>query len=831
MRKSTKYLFKRIISTALVTAMVVVSPIGGNLSKVVSAEEKVYVSEVVLSYGKTKEEATSWLKKNNYKVVDGNINEGTDDGDFLISKDVNVVLMGYKTTTDEKKAIRDLAVMNMSGGYEVTDIETIMKSKNKALMDQIDEFMELSKEYSSNYRVAVKSKARGKNNYAGALKAYDLLNKYIEDDSKKGMGDYILKNIGSNKGKERLFKTLIQSNSETVQVIKNILALAGGDGKDTWIEKMANRNKKMSYYKRIKMMKKTDKRAKAYLDEKYGKYLDVLVSEWKTLHDRFEDYVETTKDINEATKDADNKAEAEKAVDEYFGVDEEKIDDIKDVDLTDLKDKDYEENLETYVEQTKAVNDENYYSETASIMSFLESTDYAGGTLLEFFYQNPTNEDTELNYHNGSLKSSLTDEDLKYECAAVLDAMTDAQVESLGGTVNLFTAIRYAMVDDGSVWNKLKNKVRNKIDNGIDNMEETSIYEGVKREMFEESVALTQAGQTVNKSIFDEPYKTSIASYALLGLGSVLTLLGLSYLTFSVAYLVKICVSVNRVGYAGLAWKGFLVRFNDSIANRLTTLFYGKNYIMDLQDRFQFNLISLEEWNSQLRKVAVVTHSIFIIIGVAVSAIGIYLSLHEIFKIINDKNEYYKGDYSKEIPKYMVDLNYDEDKDAYFNYYEVALCNRNDENMTGYKREGEEAKGLKDYGDINGDTGKQWVALYYSTDETAGEPILADSFVVKYGKNSYDEEYKQLHSFNEPGTGFNLTSSVYCYNDKNNGTYLWYKVDENKDNNKDNSNNSTQAASAFDGRGKVGIAALSGIVGILFGYVVSVLMGRRKKEE
>ncbi|MCR5203194.1 MAG: hypothetical protein K6D02_08940, partial [Lachnospiraceae bacterium] len=740
MKKNSKKMIKRIISIVLTVAMVTVSPIGEKLSKVVSAEEKVYVSEVVLSYGKNENEAKDWLKKNNYKVVDGDINAGTDAGGFGASKKVNVVLMGYKTTTDQKKAIRDLAVMNMSGGYDITDMETIMKNKNQVLMDQIDEFMNIAEEYAANYRVAVKSKAKGKNVFAGALKSHDLLNKYIEDDSKKGMGDYILKKIGSEEGKEDLYKTLIQSNFETMQIIKNIMTLAGGDGKYTWIEKLSSFNSSKSYFSRIKMMKKTNKLAKNYIDEKYGEQLDVLVSQWKELHDRFKDFTKTTQAIDKEFGDVDeeDEAETEAVVNEYFGVDEEKIDDIEDVDLSDVNDKNYEENLENYVEQNQAVNDEAYYSETASIMTFLDGIDYAGGTLLEFFYLNPTNEETELEYVDGSLKTSLTGEDLKYECAAVLDAMTDTQIESLGGTVNLFTAIRYAMLDDESVWNEMDNKTKKSIDTGIDGVEEISIYEGVKRDMFKGSVAITQAGQKVNKTIFDDPYKTGATSYVLIGLGAVLTLLGLSYLTFSVANVGRLLMNLNRGTNNKIRWTGFFAKVNNKIATFFKNIILGKNFFKNLNAKYSNGVITQTQFKNQLRKMVIVSNMAVIVIGVAIAAIGIYLSLKEIFKIIDERKEYYKGDYSKEIPRFMVDLNYNENKDVYFNYYEVALCNRNDENMTGYKREGEEAEGLKDYGDINGDTGKQWVALYYSTDEAAGYPILADSFEVKYGDCPYN---------------------------------------------------------------------------------------------
>ncbi|MCR5202632.1 MAG: hypothetical protein K6D02_06035 [Lachnospiraceae bacterium] len=815
MRKYTysKY-FKSAVALVLTSAMVLVSPIGGNLSKVARAEEKQYVSEVVLSYGKTEKDARSWLEGKGYKVVEGDLNAGTDNEEALKSKEANVVLMGYKTTTESSKAVRDMAVMNMSGSYEVTDMETIIKNKNKELIDQSNDFIELTEEYAKNYRIAVKSKAKGKSVCVGALKAHDMLNKFIEDDSKKGMGDYLLKNSSSDEGKDNIFKTFIQANSQTVGILKNILLLAGGEGDETWVEKLSVYNKDKTFFARIKKEKKTKELAKKYLDKKYGYKMDVVVEEFEKLQDRFEEFEENGKAIDKEFEevDDDNEEEINETVDEYFGVDEKKLEKVSSADTDNMSGKELTSNFETYAEQTKAANDEAFFAETASIMTFLDGVKYADGTLLDFFNQDISEEDS----------------DLKYECVAILEAMTDSQINSLGNSINLFTAIKYAMIGDEKIWNKLDNDSKDNIDEGIKNIEKISIYEGVRREMFKDSVAITQAGQTVNHTIFDEPYSDSAYNSIMLGVGSVVTIAGISYLTFSVANTLRLAHKLGVFGSGKVTiWDGFFQKINNKMGTFISKKVYGgRRYLLGLKDSVQRGIISEEELKTSLKKYVVTCNSLALSIGVALTAVGLYFSISSLCDMIKERNEYYKGDYSKAIPRFIVDLNYNEDEDAYFNYYEVAKCNRNEEGNIGFKREGEEVAGLKDYGDINGDSGKQWVALYYSTDEAAGDPILADSFEVRYGKNAFDEEYKELHSFNEPQTGFNLTSSVYCYNDKKNGTYLRYKVDTKSA----SKNTPASTGSMFSNNKSISLIVVSGIAGLLLGFVGGGL-GKRRKEE
>ena len=106
-------------------------------------------------------------------------------------------------------------------------------------------------------------------------------------------------------------------------------------------------------------------------------------------------------------------------------------------------------------------------------------------------------------------------------------------------------------------------------------------------------------------------------------------------------------------------------------------------------------------------------------------------------------------------------------------YYKAVLCNRTAGSSNVEKKNYEI---LKDRNDLNGDVGTQWLSLY-SVKYENGMPILADSLKLKTGKGDMPEGYTTgIHRFGEQNA-FNLTSKLYCYNDPNDGTYVFFKND------------------------------------------------------
>ena len=70
-----------------------------------------YLSEVIISYGNSDEEAKNWLNENGYQIVDQNLNQGAEGGAEWMSwaglaSEKRSVYLGYKTTNNASEAIK-----------------------------------------------------------------------------------------------------------------------------------------------------------------------------------------------------------------------------------------------------------------------------------------------------------------------------------------------------------------------------------------------------------------------------------------------------------------------------------------------------------------------------------------------------------------------------------------------------------------------------------------------------------------------------------------------------------------------------------------------------
>jgi hypothetical protein len=153
-------------------------------------------------------------------------------------------------------------------------------------------------------------------------------------------------------------------------------------------------------------------------------------------------------------------------------------------------------------------------------------------------------------------------------------------------------------------------------------------------------------------------------------------------------------------------------------------------------------------------------------------------------------------------------------------YYKVVPCNR-----TAGKSdvEKENYKILEDRNDLNGDVGKEWLALY-SVKYENGTPILADSLKFKTGKGAPEGYSEGIHAFDE-GSAFNLTHKPFCYKDPYDGTYVYFKTDT------VSVKEQTAAGSLFSG-GSLAIGAVAGLlVGCGATFLITIIAGKKKKKE
>jgi len=194
------------------------------------------------------------------------------------------------------------------------------------------------------------------------------------------------------------------------------------------------------------------------------------------------------------------------------------------------------------------------------------------------------------------------------------------------------------------------------------------------------------------------------------------------------------------------------------------------------------------------------------------------LALTSVVLTAYDLYRYYNVDYTP-IPKYIVDeadittLDDDGSRIVVRNdaaYYTVAPTNR--------AKTHEQYKSLQDYADLNGDAGKEWLALYFNKNDNS-DPILADSLKAVTGTTSMPEGYtKGIHMFGSTAAA-NLTDSRYTYNDDLNGIYVYFKTE---------ATSSADAASVFS-LGNLAVVGVSGLVlGTALGVIAATVSKRKK---
>lgn len=309
-----------------------------------------------------------------------------------------------------------------------------------------------------------------------------------------------------------------------------------------------------------------------------------------------------------------------------------------------------------------------------------------------------------------------------------------------------------------------------------------SIYKGVDRSIFGSQVALTgEAYKLQNSSdanATDNWFDNGISSSTKV----MLIALGVS-ITASVASL----ITGFRYAKGALATLEYtanieaqMFKVSDrALSENLAALTEG---IGDAADSFELEA-AVDTVNSkdpimgaQMKGFAAVGpknvwSKVFNYAGAAMFAVSFVLMIWSAWNIYKDLKEYYNAEFTP-IPMHMVDQGKNDSGEKIFTYYTAVKCNREEAQMVS-----DRTKLLDGFGDINGDVGKQWIALYTTKAKTAGNPITAD-FVVQYNNSNIPGDRIALSMFGE-SVAQNLTnkSAGYTYADGKKGIYLFYGAD------------------------------------------------------
>ncbi len=299
----------------------------------------------------------------------------------------------------------------------------------------------------------------------------------------------------------------------------------------------------------------------------------------------------------------------------------------------------------------------------------------------------------------------------------------------------------------------------------VDNLQNISIYDGVDRTIFGDDVALTGDAYRLQNSTGENP-TTDLSDY-ISATSYVL------YAVFAVSVIATgLCWKVN-MGFSQLAEK------ITDMGDKLTWLSNKSVEATNVGD-----MVKAAELNSQwddLRgnyEAVAATYNDGLAkfvkyASIALTCVTIIIMAASLLSTYNDLKEYYNTQFTP-IPSVMVDQGVNENDEKVYTYYSAVKCNRAAQNMVT-----DSTKLLGDFGDINGDVGRQWVALYTTTDAAAGDPITAD-FVVQYNNTDIPNERAVLSIFCE-STAQNLTNKQagYTYADSKDGIYLFYGTDSN----------------------------------------------------
>ena len=213
---------KRIISLLLIVTTLFTT-FAINVS---AAKSEEFVSEVALIYEDSVEDAKDAIAGTDWKLWEQDLNANADymfdDGVYLI----------YKTSTNVEDAITDLRVMDMYGGFSVSNYEKQLEASRAQYVAMIKELRKATAEFQTLY-------AAGD---AMAKLAYRQMNYYKDVKTTNGtetdmlMGDFFL-NMPTD---EKVVQVLFEGNSYVVANLITLLAIGiSGEDENTLSAKVA----------------------------------------------------------------------------------------------------------------------------------------------------------------------------------------------------------------------------------------------------------------------------------------------------------------------------------------------------------------------------------------------------------------------------------------------------------------------------------------------------------------------------------------------------------------------------------------------------------------
>ncbi|MBR5112154.1 MAG: hypothetical protein IK097_01875, partial [Clostridia bacterium] len=638
--------------TMIITALVMALLIAAVMPAQVFADSiPEYISEVKIGMGKDGKTAKAALE--GYKILsDGkgnpvDLNQSAGGG--WGSKGEKVVLLGYKTTTKRSEAVTDLALMNMKGGYSVQEYEALMESQLKSqIIPFVDNFLVAIDEYRTN--------CRSGNSYANQRANYirGILNKFIDDDTGKGLGDLLLKKTKYELGldaynklspadKEKtdaytesikaydklsdaekkehadILTILAQSNGKATLMLENLITRAADTMSNTWVERLADLGSYENFvdvYAEELGVLPTDAQAElAKLFENDAKTVLDMYDDFRENLLKYDEYKKIVKDY-----DADAVENGLNALDE-LGENATEAEAVK--------------AAEDYAKAQSKAGEVMLALNYMIIHDQLEDFAYGDGTLLDFFTQDTADVEADISV-----------------LYPVVASFTDGQRAGLD-FVSLRELAMIAFSDNESY-----------SDEDLDKLDEISIYDGVDRGIYEKGgVALTS--DALRAKADDQAYEEdsalsgwTIASIVITGLTLLASIGTFAASTIYGRMSASIGSIITRSHMTGESITKYIMNYDDMVKNGAKGVWADEFYAARSS---MCGYLSLG----------------FAVVTVIMVAVSTYLTYRD---LVN----HYKVEFTP-IPHYMVDEKditaFDENGDKIVlknqaAYYKAVECNR-----------------------------------------------------------------------------------------------------------------------------------------------------------
>ena len=691
-----------------------------------------YISDVKVFYGDYKDaekegftvlcekDSNGNLKKDkNGSTIPVDLNQGAGGG--LASNGERAVYLGYKTTTDRKEAVTDLALMNRRGGYSVEDYNALLETYIKSQVTPfVDNFLAAIKEYRKNYNSEFAA------NKERAQHIHDMLNKLTDDDcggaglgdlllneTKYEMGDEAYNKLSAEQKKEHadILTIIAQANGKATLLLENLITRAADTNEDTWLDRL----EQTAYDDLIDATGMSPTDAQKELAKLYDDDANKILGMW----DAFAEALASYDTLVEEIESYDN-SQFEEASNALNNLSDSMSDDEK------------AEIINNFTEAQKAYFDMMEKAETVSVHDYLKEISYADGTLLDFFMTD-----------SGEIAD---DTSVIYPLVASLTAGQRAGLDF----VSIEELCTIALTDNAQYNAEI-----------LSSTETASVYDGVDRGIYEKGgVALTSDAMRANANAVPEESNgrisgLTIASWALTG----------------------VCLAAGIGSFIAVGRANAAVAAREAENLILVDLYKENGLIPKLEEATTANVRALNPEANAVYTRAVSNAKLCKSLAVGFTVVFIIITAVSLYFTWQDMKAYYKVDFTP-IPRYMVD---EKDITAYNADGEKVVI----KNQAAYYKAAESNLKEGDFkfdeigalADMNGCVGKQWLALYVNKNEVM-DPILASSLKAVVGSADVPSGYATgIHMFGSEAA-FNLNSSLYDWNNSAKSVFVYFRTDD-----------------------------------------------------